>query len=106
MQHLKNCFTFTGVLLISLVSAAACAVADDDVLICTAEIAYDGNTYRITEDAGSLEEAKREVIDEACDEVCDHLSGRAETACESACKTKAEIRALDCTEKVLKNHKG
>ncbi|MBQ9816607.1 MAG: hypothetical protein IJM59_03945 [Proteobacteria bacterium] len=102
MLHFKNCFTFTVVLLISLVSAAACAFADDDVLICTAEIVYDGNTYRVTEDARSIEDAKHEVIEEACDEVCDHLSGRAETACERSCEAKAEIRALDCREKVSK----
>ena len=100
MKRLNKFSVFAAGLCISMFSAASLAMADDDdALRCTAEVTYDGNTYHVKEGAWDMEDAKREVIEEACDDACDHLSGRAEKMCESTCESNAVIRTLDCVAK-------
>lgn len=99
MRSLKNILTFVFVACIALVSAASVAFADGDVLRCSAEVIYNGNVYPITEGARDIEDARREVVEEACDKACDALSGKDEKDCERACEAAAEIRSIDCVEK-------
>ena len=102
MKRLNKISIFAFVLSISMISAASLAMADDDdALRCTAEVTYEGYTYHVREGAWDMEDAKREVVEEACDDACDHLSGRAENMCERTCEANAVIRTLDCVE----NHK-
>lgn len=99
MRSLKTLVFFGLISGIALVSAASTAAADDDILRCTAEVVYNGNVYPITEGARDIEDAKREVVEEACDKACDALSGKDEKDCERACEAAAEIRSIDCVEK-------
>lgn len=91
---------------ISMMFAASPATADDDVLRCVAEVSYNGHVYQVSESAESMNDAKHEVVEDACDQACDYLWGKDEDACERACKASAEIRSIDCVEKVKKNKKS
>ena len=97
MIQTKSLLPFALFIFASLITVIACA--DDDVLVCNAEVVYEGRTYQVREDAHSLNHAKHEVIEEACDRACDHLDDWSESKCERACRTVATIQAIECVDK-------
>ena len=69
-------------------------------IYCHADVSCDGKVFTVKEHAKSQEKVEKKLKEEACERACIQFSGKEEDDCEKTCKKSAEIKKIECKEKV------
>ena len=69
-------------------------------IYCHADVSCDGKVFSVKEHAKNQDKVEKKLKEEACEHACIQFSGKEEDDCEKACKKSAEIKKIECKEKI------